>query len=242
MIFAPYTGYIFACYALVFVVFCSFGAYLFVQNSRLKGQLNEGTESLKTSAHSRKRKWVVALFPLIVFAALVGVFAQRLQQGQVQNLPSALVGKTLPKMDLPALEGLMRNGQAVAGLQSENITSGKLTLLNVFASWCGPCRAEHPFLEQLAQRGDVRLVGLNYKDKPENALDFLNKHGNPYAAVGSDRKGRSALDLGVYGVPETFLVSADGRILARFTGPIDAKRLQVEVVPQIEKALQAPMS
>ena len=121
-------------------------------------------------------------------------------------------------------------------LDSNDLARGGLTLVNVWASWCGPCREEHPQLIELAKRDDLRLVGLNYKDQRENALRFLNALGNPYAGVGVDRTGRTAVEWGVYGVPETFLVNGDGIIVYKFTGPISDAALRQEVMPAIEKA------
>ena len=115
--------------------------------------------------------------------------------------------------------------------------AGKLTLVNVFASWCGPCRLEHPQLEALAGDSRIRLVGINYKDQPANALRFLGDMGNPYAAIGVDEKGRAAIDWGVYGVPETFVVGPDGTILHKFIGPITEEALTRVVRPEIDKAL-----
>ena len=122
------------------------------------------------------------------------------------------------------------------GLKRADLT-GKLTLVNVFASWCGPCRLEHPQLEALAGDGRIRLVGINYKDQPANALRFLGDMGNPYAAIGVDEKGRAAIDWGVYGVPETFVVGPDGIIRYKFIGPITEEALTRVVRPEIDKAL-----
>jgi cytochrome c biogenesis protein CcmG/thiol:disulfide interchange protein DsbE len=175
-------------------------------------------------AAGRRRALLVAL-PLLAFAALAVLFLVRLEQGGDPSvIPSALIGRPAPATNLPPLEGLARDGAAVPGISSEDLT-GRVTLVNVFASWCGPCRLEHPILMRLAEDDGLRIVGINYKDQPENARRFLGSLGNPYAAVGTDSAGRTAIDWGSYGVPETFLVGRDGRILAKFVGPLTEEAL-----------------
>ena len=149
-----------------------------------------------------------------------------------------LVGKAAPDFDLPPLAGLTANNAAVPGLKKADLL-GHVTLVNIFASWCGPCRQEHPLLAELAKDTRVRLVGINYKDKPENARRFLDDLGNPYAAVGVDANGRTGIDWGVYGVPETFVVGPDGIIRYKFIGPISEEGLAKVLKPEIEKALAA---
>lgn len=187
------------------------------------------------TAAPRSRTWV--LVPILIFAGLALVFMVGLQSGDPSKLPSALIGKQAPTLDLPALEGLSKNNVAMPGLASGELTGGGVTVLNVFASWCGPCRDEHPQLVELAKRTDIRVIGLNYKDQRENAVRFLNTLGNPYAAVGVDATGRTAVDWGVYGVPETFVINDEGKIVYKFTGPISPSKLTQELVPAIEKAL-----
>jgi cytochrome c biogenesis protein CcmG/thiol:disulfide interchange protein DsbE len=163
----------------------------------------------------RRRRPLVLLIPLVVFALLAAIFLVRLESGgDLSDIPSALVGKPAPQFDLPALEG-----SGVPGVKRADL-DGRVTLVNVFASWCGPCRLEHPQLAELAADKSVHLVGINYKDIGENARRFLGQLGNPYAAIGVDTKGRAAIDWGVYGVPETFVVGKDGTILKKFIGPI----------------------
>jgi len=173
--------------------------------------------------------------PVLVFAALAILFVIRLEQGgDPSRIPSALIGRPAPVTVLPALEGLDRPGIDTAGF------AGKVTLVNVWASWCVPCREEHPILEKLATDKRIQLVGINYKDQPANARAFLGQMGNPYAAVGVDEKGRGSIDWGVYGVPETFLVDRDGKIRFKFVGPLGEESLQTALMPEIEKALAAP--
>lgn len=191
-------------------------------------------DQIADSSPKRNRGWVLA--PVLIFAGLVAVFMTGLKSGDPSKLPSALINKQVPAFELPPLEGLKVNGATVPGLASQSLARGGLTLVNVWASWCGPCREEHPQLIKLAGQDDIKLVGMNYKDQRENALRFLNALGNPYANVGVDRTGRTAVEWGVYGVPETFLVNGDGIIVYKFTGPITETALDRDVMPAIEKA------
>lgn len=173
----------------------------------------------------RRSPWLYAI-PLVVFAALAAVFAKGLFSGDASKVPSALIGKPAPAITLAPLDGLQRDGQPVPTFGTADLAKGKATIVNVFASWCAPCRVEHPFLVAMAdspavKQGKVALVGFNYKDEAENARRFLGALGNPYSAVGVDRNGRAAIDWGVYGVPETFLIGPDGRILEKHVGPLD---------------------
>ena len=177
-----------------------------------------------------KVKWA-AFLPIILFAALAGVFAFQLYEGKNSaDLPSALIGKPAPQTDLPSLDG------ASTGLKSADFM-GRVTVLNVFASWCVPCREEHPVLMELAKDKRFTLAGLNYKDKPENALRFIADNGNPYAIIGADTSGRAGIDWGVYGVPETYVIGKDGAILYKHVGPLDAEAVRVEILPMVALAL-----
>jgi cytochrome c biogenesis protein CcmG/thiol:disulfide interchange protein DsbE len=172
------------------------------------------------------------LVPLAVFAVLAAIFLVRLESGvDPSTIPSALVGKPAPAFDLPALAGV-----GVPGLKRADL-DGRVTLVNVFASWCVPCREEHPVLEALARDNRFRIVGIDYKDRDDNARAFLGDLGNPYAAIGVDAKGRAGIDWGVYGVPETFLVGADGIIRYKFVGPLSDETVARLLMPEIEKAL-----
>lgn len=193
----------------------------------------------ETAPSSPGRRRLLVLLPLIAFLALAALFYGRLFTGDPSRLPSALIGRPAPALDLPPLEGLAREGQPVAGLTSADLKGG-VTVLNIFASWCVPCRDEHPYLVELSKMPGFRLVGLNYKDDAGNARRFLGRFGNPYAAVGVDANGRTAIDWGVYGVPETFVIGKDGRIAYKFIGPIDAQGLKERLLPEIEKAVAAP--
>lgn len=180
------------------------------------------------------RLWLAV--PLILFAIIALVFKLALTSGDPSKLPSALIGKPVPAFDLPPIEGLLRDGVAVPGLAAKDLAKGKVTVLNVFASWCGPCHEEHPLLMQLARVGGIDLVGLSYKDASADARRFLGKLGNPYARIGSDGNGRTALDFGVYGVPETFVVDAKGRIAFKHVGPLTAEAIKKSLQPAIEAA------
>ena len=183
-----------------------------------------------------KRRNVLVLLPLIVFLALAGLFLLRLGSGDPSFLPSALIGHPAPKTDLPPLAGVTRDGKPVPGVSNATFKDA-VTLVNVWASWCVPCHDEVPFLEQLSKDKRIQLVGINYKDAPDNARRFLNRYGNPFAASGADASGRTAIDWGVYGVPETYLVGRDGRIAYKLVGPISAANLQATLMPEVEKAL-----
>lgn len=177
---------------------------------------------------------LVFYLPLIVFGVLVVLFLLRFQAGDPQKLPSALIGKPVPQFTLPAVEGFEKPGFATADFKP-----GKVVLVNVFASWCAPCHQEHPFLMELAKDARIEIYGINQKDKAENARRFLGKLGNPYARVGADADGRASIEWGVYGVPETFVVSGEGRILYKHVGPITEQSLKAKLMPEIEKALAA---
>jgi cytochrome c biogenesis protein CcmG/thiol:disulfide interchange protein DsbE len=184
----------------------------------------------------KKQRNILLLLPLLAFLALAALFFYRLGIGDPSRIPSALIGQPAPKTDLPPLSGLERDGKAVPGLNNATF-QGAVTLVNVWASWCVPCHDEVPFLEQLAKDKRIQLVGINYKDSPDNARRFLNRYGNPFAATGRDEAGRTSIDWGVYGVPETFLVGRDGRIAYKLVGPITADNLTRTLEPEIAKAL-----
>ncbi len=185
----------------------------------------------RAEPRARPRVWL-ALLPLAAFLALAALFLSQLMSGRDTSVvPSALIGAVAPTTALPPLEGA-----GLPGLSSSAF-AGKVTLVNVWASWCAPCRQEHPLLMELAADTRITVAGLNYKDTPENARRFLGSLGNPFAAIGVDTTGGTAIDWGVYGVPETFLVGRDGRILYKHVGPFTPETVKSDLVPQIEKAL-----
>jgi cytochrome c biogenesis protein CcmG/thiol:disulfide interchange protein DsbE len=182
------------------------------------------------------RRRILVLLPLAVFLGLAALFFFRLGAGDISRIPSALIGKPVPATDFPPVAGLARDGVPLPGLSRDDF-QGHVTLVNVWASWCKPCRDEAPFLMMLARDKRIRVVGINYKDEPENAVKFVARYGNPFAAAGADRAGRAAIDWGVYGVPETFVVGVDGRIAYKLIGEINAASLERALMPEIEKAL-----
>jgi cytochrome c biogenesis protein CcmG/thiol:disulfide interchange protein DsbE len=188
--------------------------------------------SIEAGASRRSR--LLALLPLAAFAALAAIFLTQLMSGRdAAEIPSALIGQPAPATKLAALDGT-----SVPGLDSSAF-KGKVTVLNVWASWCAPCREEHPLLLGLAGDNRFTLAGLNYKDPPDLAQKFLTGFGNPFSAIGVDPDGRAAIDWGVYGVPETFIIGRDGKIAFKHVGPLTIEAVKAELLPEIEKALTA---
>ena len=191
-----------------------------------------------TSAAPRQsRRWLVAL-PLIGFIAVAGLFLLRLHGGDPSKIPSALIGRPAPQTVMPALEGLVNNGVAVPGLDPAAF-KGKVSVVNVWASWCVPCHDEAPLLTALAKDKRIQIVGINYKDSPDNARRFLGRYGNPFSMVGADSNGRGSIEWGVYGVPETFVVGREGTIVYKLVGPITPANVDTVLKAEIEKALKA---
>jgi cytochrome c biogenesis protein CcmG, thiol:disulfide interchange protein DsbE len=197
---------------------------------------------MSDASAKKPRNWL-AFLPLALFIGLAGIFLIRLYAGDPTKLPSTLIGKPVPTFALPPVAGLMRDGAAIPGFSSADLAPGtlpmgKLALVNVFASWCAPCREEHPLLMELAKDPRLVIYGLNQKDRAENAIRFLNALGNPYRAVGADTDGRASIEWGVYGVPETFLVGRDGTILFKHVGPLTEKSIREVLEPAIVAGLK----
>jgi cytochrome c biogenesis protein CcmG/thiol:disulfide interchange protein DsbE len=184
---------------------------------------------------ARNRRLLVVL-PLIAFLAVAALFFFRLGAGDPSRIPSALIGHEAPSTNLPPVEGLVRNGAPVPGIAPGDF-KGTVTVLNVWSSWCVPCRDEAALLVKLAGDKRIRLVGINYKDQADNARRFLGRYGNPFAASGADINGRASIEWGVYGVPETFIVGRDGKIAYKLIGGLTPENLERVVKPEIEKAL-----
>ncbi|MCZ7889937.1 MULTISPECIES: DsbE family thiol:disulfide interchange protein [Agrobacterium] len=189
-----------------------------------------------TKAKSTGRtRYALALLPLLLFGGFALVAGKMLYDQDVNGLdisaiPSALIGTKAPALSLPPLEGSNLPALTDAAIK------GKLTLVNVFASWCIPCRQEHPLLQELSKDSRITVVGINYKDKSDNALRFLGELGNPFAAIGIDPNGKAAIDWGVYGIPESYLVGTDGTILYKKVGPFDARSIERDLLPAIAAA------
>jgi cytochrome c biogenesis protein CcmG/thiol:disulfide interchange protein DsbE len=191
----------------------------------------------KSGADNGLRR-VAVLVPLAIFLGLMVLFLFRLYAGDPSHIPSALIGRPAPQTALPGLAGLQRDGVPVPGLDPSAF-KGAVTVVNVWASWCVPCHDEAPLLMQLAQDSRLRLVGINYKDDPDNARRFLGRYGNPFAAAGADESGRAGIEWGVYGVPETFVIGRDARIAYKLVGPITPDNFDSVLKPEIDKAVSA---
>lgn len=180
--------------------------------------------------------FLIAALPLAAFLILAAIFYSLLStEGRdTSALPSALLNQPAPKLEVPPLEGLEGPGGPMPGM-SGNTFSGRISVVNVFASWCVPCRDEHPQILKLAEDERWQMVGINHKDATKNALAFLSELGNPYDIVGVDRQGRASIEWGVYGVPETFLVDAQGIIFYKHVGPINETKLRKVILPLLEQ-------
>ena len=194
------------------------------------------SEPSTSTAPAPRRSFLMAL-PLIAFAGLAALFWLRLGTGDPSRIPSALIGHPAPQTSLPPLTGLLSDGTQVPGLDPA-IFKGKVSVVNVWASWCVPCHDEAPLLSGLAKDQRLQLVGINYKDAPDNARRFLGRYGNPFGVVGVDANGRAAIEWGVYGVPETFVVGREGTIVYKLVGPITPDNIDSVLKAEIDKALK----
>ncbi|MEH2563270.1 DsbE family thiol:disulfide interchange protein [Bradyrhizobium sp. AZCC 2289] len=196
------------------------------------------TVQVTSEASPQRRSWLIVL-PLIVFFALAALFWFRLGGGDPSRIPSALIEHPAPQTPLPPLQGLLSNGAEVPGLDPANF-KGKVSVVNVWASWCVPCHDEAPLLTELAKDNRLQLIGINYKDAPDNARRFLSRYGNSFASIGVDANGRAAIEWGVYGVPETFIVGRNGKIAYKLVGPITPDNIGSALMAEIDKAVNAP--
>ena len=197
----------------------------------------QGEHAAPASGPVKARSWSgVTLLPLAVFVGLGVLFGARLfSGGDPSALPSTLIAKPVPVFDLPAIEGFDEG--KIRGLKDADLKAGGVTIVNFFASWCPPCREEHPQLLELAKDSRIKLYGVNTKDAPADARRFLANNGNPFAAIGADRSGRAAIDWGCYGAPETFLIKGDGTVIYKQIGPITPEVLAKVIRPKIDQAL-----
>ena len=175
----------------------------------------------------------LAVLPILGFVILAVLFWRGLS-GDPATLPSVLINKPVPVFSLNAIPGL-----GVPGLSDADLRKGKVTVVNIWASWCGPCRQEHPLLLELAKRTDIVLVGINNKDEADNATRFLGTLGQPFAAIGADTNGRATIDWGGYGVPETFIIDGNGIIRHKHIGPLTEDYLKADFEAEINKAADA---
>ena len=193
-------------------------------------------EHTVATAEPRTGRSRLLVWPLAIFAVLAIVFALALTGGDPSRLPSALIGRPAPAIALPALEGLNDGAQPIGGFDSASLATGEVSVVNFWASWCAPCVQEHPLLVALKERTGVKLYGVNYKDQAATARRFLGRYGNPFVAVGVDANGRAAIDWGVTGMPETFIVNGKGEIVYKHIGPISAETLESKIIPMIRAA------
>jgi cytochrome c biogenesis protein CcmG/thiol:disulfide interchange protein DsbE len=189
--------------------------------------VSPGIASEESSGRARRPFRITGFVPLIVFLALVVALAIGLTRDP-REVPSPLIGKPVPEFSLPPVKG------RTLGLSSADL-KGEVSMVNVFASWCVACRQEHPLLMQLKQEGFVAIHGFNYKDRPDDAARWLDEMGDPYVRTGADLDGRVGIDWGVYGVPETFVIDREGRIVYKQIGPIIPEVLNEELRPLIKR-------
>lgn len=188
--------------------------------------------SISAGDDKRLSKRFLLFMPIVVFVGIAISFAWGLTRDP-KILPSTLIGKSVPQFNLPPVKGRSL-GQSTADLR------GEVSLVNVFASWCVECRLEHPLIMQMKSQGVVTIHGLNYKDRPDDAERWLNALGNPYTRTGADINGRAGIEWSVYGVPETFVVSKEGRIAYKHIGPLSAEVLEKKIISLIQTLKEQP--
>lgn len=205
------------------------------ENEQAKPVGTVKAQSANPAPSPQRRLWAV-LVPVLGFAAVAGLFAVALQKGDPSKLPSALIGRPAPVVTLAPVEGLVRAGAPLPGFATADLARGRPAIVNFWASWCVPCVEEHPQLVALSKRTGVALYGINHKDQPAAARRFLERYGNPFMAVGADSNGRAAIEWGVYGMPETFIVDGQGRVAYKHVGPISPEVLETRILPALVKA------
>lgn len=192
-----------------------------------------------TGTAAAPRYSVMALLPVALFGLLALGFLYSLFRSDPSQLPSVLIGKPAPQFALPAIPGVERNGIAVPGFATSDLGGGKVSIVNVWASWCVPCRDENPVLFKLVKRLQAPLYGINQKDASADAVRFLQTLGNPFDKIGADSNGRVSIDWGVYGVPETYVIDGAGKIAFKFIGPLTERTIETELRPAVERAKKA---
>ncbi|MEQ1716666.1 MAG: DsbE family thiol:disulfide interchange protein [Hyphomicrobium sp.] len=179
---------------------------------------------------------LIRLLPVAIFVVVAGLFAIALQTGDPSKLPSMLIGKPAPVSTFPPVDGLIADSKQVPGFSTADLAKGKVTIVNFWASWCTSCVEEHPLLARLKTASGVELFGVAQKDDPAASRRFLGRYGNPFSVVGTDKSGRSSIDWGVYGMPETFIVNGRGEIVYKHIGPISEESIQSKILPAIAAA------
>ncbi|MEL6373588.1 MAG: DsbE family thiol:disulfide interchange protein [Pseudomonadota bacterium] len=216
-----------------------------------KGTGEKAAPASDTPVAAPRRPSLALILPVAIFAGIAILFAVALRSGDPSKLPSTFIGKPAPQTTFAALAGLTDargEGQSQGpgpgegpsqsqGFATADLATGRPSVVNFWASWCGPCVVEHPLLVRLKRETGVRLLGVNYKDKPSNARRFLARLKNPYDRVGVDPQGRGAVEWGVYGMPETFVLNGRGEIVYKHVGPLDPDVLRNKVLPMI-RAMQ----
>ena len=182
---------------------------------------------------------IAYFIPIALFLGLTSFLAVGLYLGDPSEIPSVFIDEPAPPMDLTPVPGYR---EGATGLTNAMLEQGQPSIVNVWASWCAPCRVEHPFLMLLAETADVPLYGLNYKDEAVDAKRFLDELGDPYDAIGHDFTGRTGIDWGVYGVPETFVIDGRGRIVLKHVGPINQHTIKTKIYPALDKAREVSVA
>jgi len=193
------------------------------------------TASAEDRKVTRSRRGIILALPLAIAVGLLALFYAALNSGDPQKLPSVLIGKPVPQFALAPIpaEG---GGAAWPSFSSGDLAQGEPGIVNFWASWCAPCIVEHPVLMALSRESGVPVFGINYKDKPDAARKFIGRYGNPYKAIGVDDTGRTAIDFGVYGVPETYVIDGKGRIVLRHAGPLTPEAVEQQIKPALASA------
>ena len=200
------------------------------------------TTSPPTDDDSGRRRGTWVFIPLLIFAAVAAMFGFALTSGDPSKLPSALIGRPAPAVAFEPLEGLTNPAGPVPGFSVKDLTAGDVAIVIFWASWCAPCVEEHPMLVELAKTPGLKVYGVNYKDQPDAARRFLGRYGNPFTALGVDPAGRGAIEWGVYGMPETFVINGRGEIAYKHVGPMTPESLEKKLRPAIAAAAAKPVA